>query len=343
MSKSAPHLRSVRPVAPHVETQRAIAVRFSSTASLVSPMRSPLNSFRWVGPGTLRVSEQGVIVTAKRATLLGLRPFEQFFPAAQIRDVYREGAAVQVHLREPRNAYFRMWAEDPASAAQLVALLPTRQTIEFESEFSEPQVRGTWRVPGAWLAALLAAIATAGLIGFAVHQLTTHHGPAPPAPVAAPAAVAPAGPTIVLPEDALRARQDLVDYRSRIAVLRQEFSAAFDALMDGRVSQQKFADELEQWLLPQWDDLEARLRRSGAAPHSVQERADDDLLAAVNNWQLATRAYTDDLRKQRLVERPFQYMSRAYRYQARAAQLQDELERGPPYNFEQGGSSALTP
>jgi hypothetical protein len=337
MSESARHLRSVQPTTGQVGTERAIPVRFTSTAGLITPIRNPLNSFRWVGPGTLRVSEHGIIVTAKRVTLLGLRPVEQFFPAALIRDVYREGGAVQVHLREPRNAYFRLWAEDPASAAQLVALLPTRQTIEFDSEFSEPQVAATRHLPKGLLVSLLIVVAVTGFFWFALHRPEAQHTlrPPPPAAAALPAAGPSPAHASVPPEDVLRAKQDLAQFDARISTLEAEFASALDALMDGSVSQQKFADELEQWLLPQWDDLEARLRRSGAAPHSLQERADNDLMAAINNWQLATRTYADDLRKQRFVQRPFEYMGHAERHLWRAEELQARLERGPPYDLEQ--------
>ncbi len=331
MSSTGRHLRSVDTRAAP-QTERAIAVRFTSTAGLIAPRGKPLNSFRWVGPGSLRLDEHGIHVTARRATLLGLRPTEHFIAAAQIHDVYREGSAVQVHLRGPRNAYFRLWAEDAASAAQLVAALPTHQTIEFDSEFSEPQAASSWRLPAGWLLALLAAAAAAVLVWFAGQRAAARHG-ALPAPAVA-SAPAPLGSTrvpraAVSAPDVLLAERDLTQFGTRIAGLEAEFSLAFNALMDGKVTQQNFSDQLEQWLLPQWDLLEAQLRRSGAAPGSLQERADAELMAAINNWQLATRAYTDDLRNQRFVRKPFLYMGRAERYQWRAEEMLTELQRGP--------------
>ena len=235
-----------------------------------------------------------------------------------------------MHLRGPRNAYFRLWTEDAASAAQLVASLPTRRTIEFESEFSEPQVASSWHMPIGWLIALLAAAAVAALIWSARHRAEVRRDAPPPPP---PASAAPTR-RAVSPEDALLAQADLTRFGPRIVALEAEFTLAFSALMDGRVSQEKFADELEQWLLPQWDDLEAQLRRANPAAGSLQQRADADLMAAINNWQLATRAYTDDLRNQRFVQKPFAYMGRAYTHRWRAERLQIALERGPPYDLE---------
>ena len=331
MSSAGRHLRSVRsPAAPQAGPERAIAVRFTSTAGLIARRRRPLNSFRWVGPGTLRLDEHGILITAKRSTLLGLRPSEHFISAAEIHDVYREGSAVQVHLRGPRHAYFRLWAEDAASAAQLVASLPTRRTIEFESEFSEPQVASAWRMPIGWLIALLAAAAVAAFIWSAGHRAEVRRDPPQPSP---PPSAAPAR-SVVSPEDVLLAQGDLTRFGPRIVALEAEFTLAFNALMDGRVSQEKFADELEQWLLPQCDELEAQLHRSHPAAGSLQQRADADLMAAINNWQLATRAYTDDLRNQRFVQKPFVYMARAYPHRWRAERLLDALERGPPYDLD---------
>jgi hypothetical protein len=100
--------------------------------------------------------------------------------------------------------------------------------------------------------------------------------------------------------------------------------------MDGKVSQEKFAEELQQWLLPQWDDLETKLRRANAAPGSLQEIADDHLMAAINNWQLALRTYTDDLRNQRRVVSTFEYLARAERHETRAQEILRNLERRTP-------------
>jgi hypothetical protein len=131
-------------------------------------------------------------------------------------------------------------------------------------------------------------------------------------------------------QDASLAREDLTKYGERIEALTTEFAAAFDALMDGKVSQEKFAEELQQWLLPQWDDLETKLRRANAAPGSLQEIADDHLMAAINNWQLALRTYTDDLRNQRRVVSTFEYLARAERHESRAQEILRNLERRTP-------------
>ena len=326
-------LRSVPAPAQRARAQLEIAVRFTSTSGLVARLHKRLNSFQWVGPATLRFTGEGVIVAAKRASWLGLRQSERLITPAEIRDVYREGNAVQVHLQGPRKAYFRLWAEDSASAARIVELLPTTKTIEFESAIREPQIVIAWRFPAVGL--VLLAVAAIGALAWIVEQrrlgvrepsgagspeARLQSQPKAAAPVAKPRAAAP-------DDDALLADQDLRVFGARIEVLSTEFQVAWDALQDGGFSQAKFIEQLDQWLRPQWDDLEARIRRKNAAPGSARERADHELLAVINNWQLALYAYADDLRRQRQVVKSFEYLSRADEHLHRAQEMQSALER----------------
>jgi len=330
------HLRAVPVPAQGTSGELEIAVRFTSTSGLVARLHKPLNSFQWVGPATLRFTSQGLIVTAKRATWLGLRQTQHLITPAEIRDVYREANAVQVHLQGSRKAYFRLWAEDSASAARIVDLLPTTQTIEFESAIREPEIVIAWRLPAIGLLVLL-AVASIGLLAWMVEQ----RGVAVREPIvtASPETRIQSPPKAVVPraksqavaggDDAMLADQDLRVYGARINVLSTEFQVAWDALQDGGFSQAKFADELDQWLRPQWDDLEARVRRKNATQGSERERADHELLGVINNWQLALYAYADDLRKQRQAVKSFEYLGRADEHLHRAQQMQSALERPP--------------
>jgi hypothetical protein len=328
MSAARQRLRAVPFSAPRASAEREIAVRFTSTSGLVARLQKPLNSFQWVGPATLRFSSQGVLITAKRATWLGLRQTQRFITPAEIRDVYREANAVQVHLHGSRKGYFRLWAEDSASAAQIVELLPTEHSIEFESAIREPEIVIAWRVPPIGLVAL-SVVACLGVLawvaahrGLAVREsnATQLLQPQPAVPTPKPEAGATA-------EDVLLADQDLTRFAERIEALSTEFKMAFEALQDGTVSQAEFADELDRWLRPQWDDLEARVGRTNPVRGSAQERADHELMGVINNWQLALYAYADDLRNQRQVVRSFEYLRRAERHLQRAQQIQSDLER----------------
>jgi len=326
------HLRAVPAPAQGASAELEVAVRFTSTSGLVARLHKRLNSFQWVGPATLRFTGQGVIVAAKRATWLGLRQSERLITPAEIRDVYREGNAVQVHLQGPRKAYFRLWAEDSASAARIVELLPTTKTIEFESAIREPEIVVAWRWPAVGL--VLLAVTAIGALAWIVEQ--RRPGVREPSAAGSPEARVQAQPKAAAPvakpraapdDDALLADQDLRVFGARIEVLSTEFQVAWDALQDGGFSQAKFVDQLDQWLRPQWDDLEARIRRKNAAPGSARERADHELLAVINNWQLALYAYADDLRRQRQVVKSFEYLSRADEHLHRAKEMQSALER----------------
>jgi hypothetical protein len=328
MSDARPNLRAVPVPAPRPSAEREIAVRFTSTSGLIARLYKPLNSFRWVGPATLRFGSQGVLIKARRATWLGLRQTQRLITPSEIRDVYREANAVQVHLHGSRGAYFRLWAEDSASAAQIVELLPTKHTIEFESAIREPPIVISWRVPAIGLAVLSVLASLGTLIWVAAHR-----GPAVREPTAAPLPQPrPAVPgvkpePVATGDDALLAEQDLRVFGARIEALSYQFQVAWDALQDGGFSQHKFADELDQWLRPEWDALEARVRRTDAAPGSARERADHELMGVINNWQLALYAYADDLRKQRQVVRSFEYLRRAEEHRQRALRMRSELER----------------
>jgi hypothetical protein len=322
------HLRLVTGVAATAEALPDFEVRFSPTAALTTRLHRPANSFRWIGPGRLLVNRRGMLVTARSATLFGLRPSQRFIPAADIQDVYREANAVQVHVRGPRHPYFRFWTEDAAAAARIVALLPTSRTIEFETVLEEPPAPRRWRRPLAWLLALLLAVTLLGVLAWLSGFLNGQPRASAPRPHPAPATTVTTRPLPqVAPEDALRTRVDVVKYDERVQALRVEFDIAFEALMEGKVTQPAFIEQLQQWQLPQWDLLELELRRTRAPPGSLQERADQHILATINNWQLALRSYTDDLRRGRQVADAFEYLRRADAQRTAAARLLDNLGR----------------
>jgi hypothetical protein len=325
VGKTRQHLRVVT-AGSAAQAPHDVAVRFTSTSALGTRPHSPLNSFRWIGPGRLRISPQGILVTARSATLLGMRPTQRFIPAAQIHDVYREANALQVHLRGPRRPYFRFWTEDAAEGARVVALLPTPHTIEFDSALEDPPARGSWRRPLAWLLALLLALVLMAALAWLSGFLNTQRRIVPAvAPRAAPSPVAARAAPQVAPEDALRTRMDLVKYDERVQALRVEFDMAFEALMEGKVTQAAFIDQLQQWQLPEWDLLELEIRRTRAPPGSLQEGADAHILGTINNWQLALRSYADDLHNGRRVVDTFEYLRRADVQRAAAARLLNSL------------------
>jgi hypothetical protein len=299
-----------------------VEVRFTSTATRGARRHGAANSFRWVGPGRLRISPEGILVTARSATLIGLHATQRFIPATQIHDVYREANAVQVHLRGPRHPFFRFWTEDAAEAARIVALLPTPHTIEFETALAQPPARSSWGRPLVWLLALVLALLLMAALAWLSGFLNPPHRSAPvpmPRPAASPVVTRPS--PRVASEDALRTRIDVVKYDERVAALRVEFDMAFEALMEGKVTRAVCIDQL-----PQWDLLQLEIRRTRAPPGPVQESADQHILGTINNWPLALRSYMDDLRNGRQVVDAFEYLRRADLQRASAARVLQSLE-----------------
>src|SRR5579862_4840166 len=109
-------------------------VRFTPENALTAEM--PANSFRWIGWATLHIGAHGVLVSARRRGWMGFkRRDRRFFASAEIRNVYRESGAVRVELTEtaagPQS--FQCWPADRKTAATIVALLPTANTVEIDS------------------------------------------------------------------------------------------------------------------------------------------------------------------------------------------------------------------
>jgi hypothetical protein len=335
MTSLAPHkhLRLISTTGG-ADAAREFPVRFTSRADPLAWLRKPANSFRWVGPGSVRIDERGLQVTARRLTLLGLRRTRRVIHAAEIRDASREGAAVRINLRGAAgDAWFQFWAEDAAAAAALIALLPTNRTVEFDDALQSARAGGAARAPASWL---LAGIA--GLV-LALAWMATHQFVSPPLrplsqPRTTPALAAAAradglqrAVTDASEVEALAAWGDLDKYGKRFEGLTVQFATAFSALLAGTLSQEDFANGLERWLQPQWRSLARGLPAAG--PVSLRTLADEQLRAVIVNWQRALELYARGLRLHDPLEvnRAFVFMRAAEGHEAQARALLGELQR----------------
>jgi hypothetical protein len=316
-SASRRHLRLVSAAPGESQT---FTVRFTPAAQRFAWTRHPANSFGWVGSGQLHCDAHGVHIDGRRMTLLGLRHLRQTLGAGQIRDVYREGAVIQMHLRSgARRGVIRLWAEDAAQATQLVARLPTQRTIEVEASPAAVQVPRPPRSLAGGAPLLLALMALLAGTYLLRARLLPQAAPAPGA-AGTSAAVAPAAPPVAA-ADLFQARLDLENFTTRFAALSTQFDIAFSALTVGTMSQGEFVAGLETWLGPQWATLAHQLPPGSAA--TLRGQVDEQLHAVVSNWQRALALYAHGLRVQdaREVNTAFEAMRAADQHAARASGL----------------------
>jgi hypothetical protein len=110
-------------------------IRFARTAGLAALLEVPENAFRWRGGGLLRIDAHGISIGLKRSllALLGGKRTQRI-PTENLRAVYREGDALRVEFQSGDSArvVLPFWADDRDTAARIVGLLPTSQTVEIE-------------------------------------------------------------------------------------------------------------------------------------------------------------------------------------------------------------------
>ena len=330
------HLRLI-PSPAHPDAGReSFPVRFTTSSDRLAWLRQPANAFGWIGDGVVRFVPEGVLVLGRRLTWLGRRGSPRLIRPDEIRDVYREGNAVQINIRNAgrRHQFLRFWAEDVADAAELVARLPTTRTIELETLLRAPRNAGEALRPSVWFFAL-AALALAVLAGLRALQTPRTEAPVPaPAATALPHLAAPAVTDelqqvvdAASPAEVSQARTDLERFAPRFDALTQQFAMAFNALTVGAtLSQGAFADGLDRWLSPQWAALAAQLPLEPAA--TLRGRADGELGGVIASWQRALRLYADGLRAQNssVVNAAFDAMREAEDHEGRARQLLGRLE-----------------
>ena len=119
-------------------------IRFARSVGLTALLEVPLNRFRWKGGGHLRIDAKGISIGVKRGILALFRArHTQRISNENLRAVYREGEALRVEYdtAESKRIVLPFWAGDSGTAAQIVRLLPTNQTVEIEHSTEAPGAR----------------------------------------------------------------------------------------------------------------------------------------------------------------------------------------------------------
>jgi len=126
-------------------------IRFARSAGFAALLEMPLNQFRWKGGGQLRIDAQGISIGVKRGllALFGAKDTQRI-SNENLRSVYREGEALHVEYETEKSTrvVLPFWAGDSDTAAEIVRMLPTSQTVEIEhSTGATPgKSRADWRV-----------------------------------------------------------------------------------------------------------------------------------------------------------------------------------------------------
>jgi len=191
-------------------------IRFARSAGLAALLEVPENAFRWKGGGRLRIDAQGVSISVKRGLLVLFGgKHTQRIPTGNLRAVYREGEALRVEFQSGEDArvVVPFWADDRDTAAKIVQLLPTSETVELEHSTDatrSTKSRADWRAIGI-AAATVAVLVASGLLAYRRLGLPTVTvvAAAPAASVSAPGAGATSGSeTLPTMPDASRALDD---------------------------------------------------------------------------------------------------------------------------------------
>jgi hypothetical protein len=160
-------------------------IRFARTAGLAAMLEVPENAFRWKGGGLLRIDAHGISIGLKRSllALFGGKRMQRI-PTANLRAVYREGDALRVEFQSGESArvVLPFWADNRDTAAQIVRLLPTSQTVEIEHSTDATH---SGRSRADWPMLLSAGVALAAIMvgTWAVYQRANLDGAVTPAPV----------------------------------------------------------------------------------------------------------------------------------------------------------------
>jgi hypothetical protein len=161
-------------------------IRFARSSSFAGLFEASLNSFGWRGNGQLSIDSSALEVGVKRSFISPfIRQRSCRIPVDQIREVYREGEALRIEFSDGRRStgVLPLWAQDRGSAARIVELLPTTNTVELEQTLSDTHPRPVVSKRSRVLAALLTAFVLVSILLLMPKRPTPTTASPPIAPV----------------------------------------------------------------------------------------------------------------------------------------------------------------
>jgi hypothetical protein len=309
-------------------------IRFARAAGFAAWLQEPANRFRWKGAGRLSISRDGITIAATRglSSMFRLSPPRRI-PAADLKEVYREGAALRFEFATPENPreVLPLWADDRDIAASIVRLLPTTQTVELDGEPARaaPRLRVDRRIVAALIVGIaIGAISTGWLMRAAPSPVTVadDSSPATVAPAIDVDDAAPSMP-VSLPDPRAIPR-DSAAYKSAarfVSAFNAEASELLKAYQLNRMdlesdamSREQFADALPA-LERRWWRLTLQILDSSelAVPQFAEVRA--AMLEVGAHWRKFLTLYAEGMRKDdpAVIRSAFSMLLRAERAQWR--------------------------
>jgi hypothetical protein len=333
-------------------------IRFARSAGLTALLEVPLNRFRWKGGGHLEIDAKGMSIGVKRGLLafFGAKR-TQHISNENLRSVYREGEALRLEYEneESTRVVLPFWAGDRDTAAQIVRLLPTSQTVEIEHS-TDATHSGK---PGAdWRALLAIGIALAAGVAatWAIYsrrpspltivnaQPAETEAPPPSAGTALPSSAAAMSapsaaysveafdtiPQVTTSEVAVFpiargtlshdiAVRELAIFEREAASLELDYRLTHRMFMSGEFSPDAFAGKLEEFEM-RWWQVTFRIYDSTELEDPVLLDLRRVMLGAARRWRNFLSDYATGLRSrdQVLIAGPLAEVARAQEMRARA-------------------------
>lgn len=219
-------------------------IRFAKSEGLAALFEAPVNRRGWKGPGKLSIDSQGISIAVKRGLLTLFSRRSRRFAAQELAEVYREGDSLRLAFdTDASREVLPIWAQGRDAAAEIVKLLPTRQTVELEHFTTSTAYRFDRTLFGLLLFVVLAISASVFLLNRSAAVVE--------APVAAPSVagsrssrpgtadvverVVPRLPMSRTSPAWAAARRHVAAFEAESAALREEFLAVMESPSPARL------------------------------------------------------------------------------------------------------------
>jgi hypothetical protein len=267
-------------------------IRFAKSEGLAALFEAPVNRRGWKGRGKLSIDSQGISIAVKRGLLTLFSGRSRRFAAQDLAEVYREGDSLRLAFDlDASREVLPIWAQGRDAAAEIVKLLPTRQTVELEHSTTSTPYRFD-RTPFALL--LFVALAISASV-----FLLDRSPAVVDAPVAAPAGQSSRPATADVVEKVVprlpmsraspawpAARRHVAAFEAESAALRAEFLAVMESPSPARLDE----------LATKWNDKLQSIQATFATPTGGLVELGNIQAAICINWREFFYDYAGGLR-----------------------------------------------